>query len=82
MCNSSNAKLDSADNYDSIYIMGKHYYPENCEYLVTPEGGEIPNGQLVERALPDNVINVTPDSDEFIIFEADQTVLRYIVRYE
>ena len=49
---------------------------------MTPEGGEIPMGELETRQVPKDIEQFTPDADQFIVYEPDQVVLRYIVRFE
>jgi hypothetical protein len=82
LCNLSNAKLDPEDNYDSLHILGEKYYQQDVETLVTPEGGEIPMGCLENRSVPEDILKFTPKADQFIVYEPDQVVIRYIVRFE
>ena len=49
---------------------------------MTPEGGEIPMGSLEKRSVPEDILKYTPKADQFIVYEPDQVVIRYIVRFE
>ena len=68
--------------YDSLHILGEKYYQQDVETLVTPEGGEIPMGCLENRSVPEDILKFTPKADQFIVYEPDQVVIRYIVRFE
>ena len=90
VCNLSNAKLESKDDveYNSIHILGKNWHCDDGEdsdkdFLITSEGGEIPLRQPVRREGIDKTdLEVTPENDEYIIFDSDQVVIRYAVRFE